>query len=102
MRTRLDFFSPKLVDRLFSSKNSERVSKIPVLASSPRVKLLLLVKVIVDKIGNTVKKPGWTLASGICAVEEPLSVYCAAPKISFDIKDPHRQCKIKFSKVDKK
>ena len=43
----LDFLSPKSVDRLFSSRNSERVSKIPVLASSPRVKLLLSAKLVV-------------------------------------------------------
>ena len=50
---------------------------------------------------NTIKKPGWTVASEICAVEEP-TAYGTAPPIAFAIKDQHRQCKIKFSKVDNK
>ena len=58
----------------------------------------------VEYVGNskTIKKPGWTVASELCAVKDVLLVYGPSPNILFDIKDCHRQCKIKFSKVDKK
>ena len=61
-----------------------------------------IVEIQMEKIGNTTKKPGWTVASELCAVKDVSSVYGTAPSVSFDIKDRHRQCKIKFSKVDKK